>query len=67
MNRSTSRAQLRRTAARAFEHRNRLALSVEAVREPEGDETPLSRSEIAYGVREGLIARQSELQPREQA
>lgn len=53
-----SRAQLWRRAARAFESRNRNALSVEQVRQPDAGETPLSRSEIAYGVRQGLIAAQ---------
>ena len=56
MNRPTSRAQLWRRAARAFATRNRQALSLENVREPEPNETPLSRAEIAYGVREGLFA-----------
>lgn len=56
MNRSESRTQMRRRAMRAFNSRNRLALSLEAVREPEPGETALSRSEIAYGVRVGLIA-----------
>lgn len=56
MTRSESRAQMRRRAARAFTNRNRQALSLEAVREPEPGETALSRSEIAYGVRVGLIA-----------
>lgn len=59
MNRPQTRAQIRKSAARAFHCRNRLALSVEAVREPMPDEVPLSRSEIAYGVREGLIAASS--------
>lgn len=59
MIRSESRAQMRRRAARAFNNRNRLALSLEAVREPEPGETTLSRSEIAYGVRVGLIAASS--------
>lgn len=56
MNRPTSRAQLWRRAARAFAARNRQALSLEVVRDPEPNETPLSRAEVAYGVREGLIA-----------
>jgi hypothetical protein len=56
VNRPQSRTQIRKSAARAFHGRNRLALSVEAVREPEPGETALSRSEVAWGVREGLIA-----------
>lgn len=56
MNRPQTRWEIRKLAARAFERRNRSALSLECVREPENDETPLSRSEIAIGVREGLIA-----------
>lgn len=56
MNRPQTRGQIRKSAVRAFHCRNRQALSLEAVREPEAGETALSRSEIAYGVREGLIA-----------
>lgn len=59
MNRPQTRGQIRKSAVRAFHCRNRLALSVEAVREPEPGETALSRSEIAYGVRVGLIAASS--------
>lgn len=51
-----TRSQIWRRAARAFENRNRNALSVEEVRQPEPGETPLSRSEIAFGIREGLIS-----------
>lgn len=56
MTKPQTRGQIRKSAVRAFHCRNRLALSIEAVREPEAGETALSRSEIAYGVREGLIA-----------
>lgn len=56
MNRPQTRSQIRKSAGRAFAHRNRQALSVPTVREPEPDEVPLSPSEISLGVREGLIA-----------
>lgn len=59
MNRPQTRSQIRKSAGRAFAHRNRLALSIPAVREPENDETPLSPAEISIGVREGLIAAHS--------
>lgn len=59
MSKPQTRSQIRKSAGRAFAHRNRLALSLEAVREPDAGETALSRSEVAYGVREGLIAASS--------
>ena len=64
MNRSESRAQMRARAMRAFNSRNRLSLSLEVVRQPDPGETGLSRSEIAYGVRVGLIAQRPEQQLR---
>jgi hypothetical protein len=56
MNRPQTRTQIRKSAGRAFAHRNRMALTIPSVREPEHDETPLSPAEISIGVREGLIA-----------
>lgn len=50
-----SRWQLRRAAARAFAFRNRAMFSSVGVREPEHGETPLSESEIEFGVRRGII------------
>lgn len=56
MNRPQSRTQIRKSAARAFHVRTRLALTIPAVREPEPGETALSPGEISVGVRAGLIA-----------
>lgn len=54
MNRAPSRWQIRKSAARAFELRNRLG--VDRLREAHPGETPLSPAEVLHGVRHGLIA-----------
>jgi len=59
MNRPQTRWQIRKSAARAFTLRNRAALALFALREPDPGETRLSESEVLHGVRHGLIAEQT--------
>lgn len=54
MNRPQSRWQIRKSAARAFEKRNRMG--VDRLRQPNLGETPLSEAEILYAVRLGIIS-----------
>lgn len=51
--RHPSPQQIRSMAATAFRRRMRQVAPV--LRQPEGDETPLSREEIALGVERGFI------------